>query len=263
MLIASIAAGTAVSTWLIGRSVLRTMHGRSLRSYVIVYSAMAFLAHMLAAFQAILISPSAGALVLAACLPAEVVTVALAYSLERAISADCQALRPAIRELGREARPTRSDVDISSARPVPPCVKLADVSREVAAARARLARSRELEHALECSTREALVQACRDLYSPVASLQEMAEMLEECLVIDLASHYTSLRLTVERLSSMVENFFELSRLHAGVRKPASERLGQSAATSCSNAGAHGCCPSSPSGPAPSSAVPAEPHCGER
>jgi signal transduction histidine kinase len=80
---------------------------------------------------------------------------------------------------------------------------------------ARLAASRERERALETSRRELVAWISHDLRSPLAGLRAMAEALEDGIAEDPARYHRQIRGEVERLSGMVGDLFELSRIQAG------------------------------------------------
>jgi signal transduction histidine kinase len=83
---------------------------------------------------------------------------------------------------------------------------------------ARAAADRERERALEASRRELVAWMSHDLRSPLAGIRAMAEALEDGVVADpptVASYHQGIRDAANRLASMVEDLFELSRVHSG------------------------------------------------
>jgi signal transduction histidine kinase len=102
---------------------------------------------------------------------------------------------------------------IQPATPMP--AELASLSRQLADTSARLAASRERERALEASRRELVAWISHDLRSPLAGLRAMAEALEDGIAEDPARYHRQIRGEVERLSGMVGDLFELSRIQAG------------------------------------------------
>ena len=87
--------------------------------------------------------------------------------------------------------------------------------RELAATSAKLAASRERERALEHSRRELVAWISHDLRTPLAGLRAMAEALEDGVAEDPARYHRQIRTEVDRLSGMVDDLFELSRIQAG------------------------------------------------
>ncbi|MGH3323158.1 MAG: sensor histidine kinase, partial [Streptomyces sp.] len=71
------------------------------------------------------------------------------------------------------------------------------------------------ERALEASRRELVAWISHDLRSPLAGLRAMAEALEDGIAEDPARYHRQIRGEVDRLSGMVGDLFELSRIQAG------------------------------------------------
>jgi signal transduction histidine kinase len=110
----------------------------------------------------------------------------------------------------------------ASGRYQPPAAALpaefAAVSAEFAAAQERLAQARAREQALESSRRELVAWVSHDLRAPVAGLRAMAEALEDGVVTDpktVSTYHGQIRREAGRLSTMIDDLFELSRIHAG------------------------------------------------
>ncbi len=85
----------------------------------------------------------------------------------------------------------------------------------------REARARERsveEHALERCRRELVAWVSHDLRTPLAGMRAMAEALEDGVVdspAQVAEYHRRIRLETDRLARMVDDLFELSRIHAG------------------------------------------------
>jgi signal transduction histidine kinase len=74
------------------------------------------------------------------------------------------------------------------------------------------------EHELEHNRRELVSWMSHDLRSPLAGIRAMAEALEDGVVDGdeaIASYHRGIREESERLTSMVDGLFELSRIHGG------------------------------------------------
>jgi signal transduction histidine kinase len=109
-----------------------------------------------------------------------------------------------------------SGVYIPPTRPLP--AELAGLSEGLSAAHDRLAQARARERALESSRRELVAWVSHDLRTPLAGLRAMAEALEDQVVVDpreVSAYHTQIRREVDRLSVMIDDLFELSRIHAG------------------------------------------------
>lgn len=80
------------------------------------------------------------------------------------------------------------------------------------------AEARERERRLEESRRQLVAWVSHDLRTPLAGLRAMAEALEDGVVDDAAtvSHYhRRMRVETDRISGLVDDLFELSRINAG------------------------------------------------
>ena len=96
--------------------------------------------------------------------------------------------------------------------------ELAGLSDGLSAAHERLAQARARERALESSRRELVAWVSHDLRTPLAGLRAMAEALEDQVVVDpreVNQYHSQIRREVDRLTVMIDDLFELSRIHAG------------------------------------------------
>ncbi len=96
--------------------------------------------------------------------------------------------------------------------------ELADVAAQLEAALTRLAESRAEAEAVERSRRELVAWVSHDLRTPLAGIRAMVEALEDRLVDDPATvdrYYRTMRQEADRLARLVDDLFELSRIHAG------------------------------------------------
>ncbi len=96
--------------------------------------------------------------------------------------------------------------------------ELRELSSELAKTSARLQESRESERRLEESRRELISWVSHDLRTPLAGLRAMTEALEDGMADDPARYHRQIRSEVDRMVRMVDDLFELSRIHAGVLK---------------------------------------------
>jgi signal transduction histidine kinase len=91
-----------------------------------------------------------------------------------------------------------------------------ELSDELTRTSTRLAESRDRETRLEESRRELVSWVSHDLRTPLAGLRAMTEALEDGLAADPARYHSQMRDEVDRMVRMVDDLFELSRIHAGV-----------------------------------------------
>lgn len=85
----------------------------------------------------------------------------------------------------------------------------------------------ERERTLEASRRELVAWMSHDLRTPLAGLRAMAEALEDGVVDtpeQIAGYHARMTKETERLTAMVDDLFELSRIHAGALRLQLDRL---------------------------------------
>ena len=136
--------------------------------------------------------------------------LAVAAFLGRTFTQDSKKLLAAVAAVGESGIYTPPDGVLPA--------ELAGLSAGLSEAHERLGSARAREKALEASRRELVAWVSHDLRTPLAGLRAMAEALEDQVVIDPreVSHYHSqIRLETDRLSAMIDDLFELSRIHAG------------------------------------------------
>jgi signal transduction histidine kinase len=96
--------------------------------------------------------------------------------------------------------------------------ELAQVADELRTTSARLEEARAEKAAGEKARRDLVAWVSHDLRTPLAGIRLMAEALEERIVDDqdtVERYYRTIRVEADRLSSLVDDLFELSRLEAG------------------------------------------------
>jgi signal transduction histidine kinase len=98
---------------------------------------------------------------------------------------------------------------------LPLAAEFAALSRELTDTSAKLAKSRARERALEQSRRQLVAWVSHDLRTPLAGLRAMAEALEDGLAADPPRYHKQIRAEAERLATLVDDLFVLSRIHAG------------------------------------------------
>lgn len=94
--------------------------------------------------------------------------------------------------------------------------ELQALSEELARTSARLEESRLREARLEVSRRELVSWVSHDLRTPLAGMRAMTEALEDGMAADPERYHRQIRAEVDRMVRMVDDLFELSRIHAGV-----------------------------------------------
>ena len=208
--IVAIAAGCTGAVGLAGMIIVRLLR-RAPLSVAIQASAavpvLAIVAGTLASAEAMFLSQHDLGVVVMVCIIAGFVAFAFSWLLGRQVASGSTALRQAARSLGDggQFRP-----------PVQPlAAEFAELSGELADTSAKLATSRARERALEQSRRQLVAWVSHDLRTPLAGLRAMAEALEDGLAADPARYHKQMRAEAERLATMVDDLFELSRLQSG------------------------------------------------
>ncbi|GGL95273.1 two-component sensor histidine kinase [Streptomyces fumigatiscleroticus] len=97
----------------------------------------------------------------------------------------------------------------------PPTAELAALAAALEQTGARLTAAQARERSLDASRRELIASISHDLRTPLAGLRAMAEALEDGVAPDPGRYHARIRTEVERLSGMVDDLFELSRIQAG------------------------------------------------
>jgi signal transduction histidine kinase len=210
-----ITAGYSGAVGLAGMGVLYLVRRRSLGTSLAVISITVILtmvAGTLGAARAMSFTAHDLQIIGIASVVAGAVATATSLLVGRHLVAGSRALREATRRLGAEERYPGVDADPARSALT---AELSALSAELAATSERLAASRERERAIEASRRELVAWVSHDLRTPLAGLRAMAEALEDGVADDPGRYHKQMRIETDRLAAMVEDLFELSRLHAG------------------------------------------------
>jgi signal transduction histidine kinase len=114
------------------------------------------------------------------------------------------------------------DQPLAGSRRLP--TELAQLRRQLAETAETLAETRSREHALENSRHELVAWISHDLRTPLAGLRAMAEALEDGVAAVPQTYYKRIKVEVDRLTGMVNDLFEISRLQAGTHVRSHERV---------------------------------------
>jgi signal transduction histidine kinase len=205
-----IAAGCTSVVGLAGMGVIRLLRRASLRMSIQASGTvpvLAIVAGTLGTAEAMFLSRHDLGVVAMVCVVAGIEASAFSWLLGRQIGSSSTALRQAARSLGDEAGQFRPPA-------LPLAAEFAAVSQELADTSARLAASRARERALEQSRRQLVAWISHDLRTPLAGLRAMAEALEDGLAADPPRYHKQMRAEADRLATMVDDLFELSRIHS-------------------------------------------------
>jgi len=206
-----IAAGYTGAVGTIGAGAVWILRRASLRLLLQAASAVAILAVVagtLGTANAMFISHHDLGVVGMVCVVAGLVAFGFSWLLGRQIETSSRALRKAARSLGQ-------DETEFSAPAGPMAAELAALSRELDATALKLRESRESERRMEASRRQLVAWVSHDLRTPLAGLRAMAEALQDGIATDTRRYHCQIFSEVTRLSSMVDDLFELSRIESG------------------------------------------------
>ncbi|MEO6712527.1 MAG: HAMP domain-containing sensor histidine kinase [Mycobacteriales bacterium] len=215
------AAGAAVAATT-GLVVLRLVRRRTIATQVtvaVLTALTAVVVGVLVAAQRMFVSAHDRDTLLVIVLAAGSVGVGVAFAVGELISSGTRSLGELARAIGsgEQRPPVRSDVP----------KELGVLADELHSMAGKLADSRDRERALESSRRELVAWVSHDLRTPLAGIRAMAEALEDGVVADpetVHRYHGQLRTESDRLTDMVDDLFELSRIHAGALQLQLERV---------------------------------------
>ena len=216
-------AGTAAVAAIAGTAVLRLLAARSVATSLTVVAAVtvaATLAGVVVISMEMFISRKDLAVVLTVVAIAGIAGFAVALLLGRRVSAASRLLLGAVQQVGQGGgyRPPAATLP----------AELAGLSAGLQTAHGLLASARDRERALELSRRELVAWVSHDLRTPLAGLRAMAEALEDGVVSDwptVSRYHAQIRAEADRLALMIDDLFELSRIHAGALRLSRQVVG--------------------------------------
>jgi signal transduction histidine kinase len=195
-----------------GALVTRLAGGRSVRGSLVAVALvglLAVVAGVIGTARAMFLSGHDLGVAILVSLVAGAVGLGVALVLSRWVMVDVRILQDAATAIGP------GGLGPDDTLPRPRMAELRRVRDELARAAARLAEARARERALEASRRELVSWVSHDLRTPLAGLRAMAEALEDDVAEDPGRYHRQIRREVDRLSRMVDDLFELSRIQSG------------------------------------------------
>lgn len=137
-----------------------------------------------------------------------VVSLGVAVILGRTFTRNSNRLRQLAHDLGegKHFEPDASTRDTT---------ELAVLASDLAVTSRRLAEARDEVATIDASRRELVAWISHDLRTPLAGLRAMAEALEDEMAEDPQRFHRQMRSQVDHLSAMVDDLFELSKIHSG------------------------------------------------
>lgn len=209
-LVALMTLGCAVVIGVVSIIVLRFLTRTSLVLQLCIVALAAVLSiagGMWLAASAMLVTPGDLRVFLSVAVIAGIVTLALAAFLGRSLVRNSRELIAAARRIGT------ADATVTLGRHS--SNEFAALALELGATNLRLAESRAREERVENSRRELVAWISHDLRTPLAGIRAMAEALEDGMVDEPERYYVKVRTQVDRMSGMVDDLNELSRIHSG------------------------------------------------
>jgi len=217
-------AGTcAVAVGLLGLALGWSLRRQSIRwqlGLVALVAVSASYVGVLAVAQQMLISDHDLAVVTVVSSVSGVIALVVALALGRTLVRWSHSLRAEVRRVGAGAP---YDPVVGVGRDHGPR-EFRDLAAELADARRRLEESGARERRLEESRRELVSWVSHDLRTPLAGMRAMAEALDDQMVEDPSRYHRQIRADVDRMAGMVDDLFELSRIHAGTLRIRPERV---------------------------------------
>jgi signal transduction histidine kinase len=208
--VAGIAAGWSGAVGLVGLLLGWAMRRGSLRylpAGVALVAVFAVVAGVVGTSRAMFLSDHDYTVVLMVSLVAGTIALAFAMAVGHGVVHWSTSLRDDARRFGEIG-------EFTSAGGGP--AEFQQLSRELTRTSTRLNESRAREVRLEESRRELVSWVSHDLRTPLAGLRAMTEALEDGLAPDPDRYHRRMRTEVDQMVRMVDDLFELSRIHAGV-----------------------------------------------
>ena len=208
--IIGVAAGAAAAVAVVGLVVLRLLRNRSVFGSLFTVAIVGVLGVVVGAIaigQLMFLSDHDLRVMLWVCGAAAVCSAITAAVVGRRLAGSSSRLRRATRELGDGTTPHVAGLVFGR--------ELLELAAELERTSARLTASQDRERAIERSRRELVAWISHDLRSPLAGMRAMSESLEDGVAADPALYHRRIRLSAERMSSMVDDLFELSRVQVG------------------------------------------------
>jgi signal transduction histidine kinase len=207
--IALVALACAVGVGIVGLGALRLARRAGLLTQVCVVvlaALVSVVAGMIAVAHEMYLSDHDLVVVCWVAAVSGVVSLGVAVVLGRTLVRNAARVRDLARDLG-EGRAVHAD-DLGTA-------ELTQLATELEATSVRLAEARADVARVDASRRELVAWISHDLRTPLAGLRAMAEALEDGLADDPARYHRQMQVQVDHLSDMVDDLFELSKIHSG------------------------------------------------
>lgn len=205
----------ALGVWLVLLPVRRRSLVGLLMSVVLTGTA-ASLGALLGAMHSMLLPTADLPTVVVLSVAGGLIATLAAATAARRLAKDKQALRQAMAELAEGQVPSTVGRRLTA--------EMDHLRSELNATATTLAETRERERALESARRDLVTWVSHDLRTPLAGLRAMSEALEDGVAENPEQYYKQIAASVDRLSGMVDDLFDLSRIQAGAFSKEMEML---------------------------------------
>ena len=204
--------GAVAVTAILGVIAVRMLARRSVGVQVALVAAVCVVTAMITTGEiaTIMLSPGDRAVMLELMGISGIASLVVALIVGRSIGQASRALLASVSKVGESGIYTPPDTALPA--------ELAGLSEGLTEAHDKLGQARARQQALEASRRELVAWVSHDLRTPLAGLRAMAEALEDQVVTDpreVSRYHSQIRVETERLAVMIEDLFELSKIHAG------------------------------------------------
>ncbi|MEU4537488.1 HAMP domain-containing sensor histidine kinase [Streptosporangium sp. NPDC023825] len=222
LMIVAVTAGLGLLIALAGLGTMRLLRERSIGvmlAVVVVVTVMATVGGMTALTLKMIIEGTLRDIVLSVVAVSGLVGLGVATVLSRRVVKASRKLVDAV-----HAVPASGEFTPPEGLPA----ELGTIAGSLDQAYRRLRLGHERERALESARRELVSWVSHDLRTPLAGMRAMAEALEDRVVADpetVGRYHRQILLEVDRMSGMVDDLFELSRIHAGTLRLSRDRIG--------------------------------------
>jgi signal transduction histidine kinase len=211
LVVSLMALACAIVVGVVSLVVLRMLSRASLVVQLCIVALAAVLSiagGMWLAASAMLVSPGDLTVFISVAVIAGIVSLGLAAVLGRSLVRNSRELIAAARRIGTGDGELQESAKQGNN-------EFASLAQELNATSLRLAESRAREERVENSRRELVAWISHDLRTPLAGMRAMAESLEDGMAEDPQRYYGQMRAQVDRMTGMVDDLNELSRIHSG------------------------------------------------
>ena len=197
----------------VGAALLHLLRGRSLRYQLAVAAVLpvaAVITTVLVNVWLMFLSPHDTTVIIVALITATPLAALGAWLVTRRVGRGSARLGAAMERLVADSTSEPMAPEVADTEPIP--AELAAAVAELEATRQTLTEARRRQQAAEDARRELVSFMSHDLRTPLAGLRALAEGLEDGVITDVPRALAHLRTTVSRMSHLVDDLFELSRV---------------------------------------------------